>query len=149
MGFWSRPKSIRLVAVSVYLLLAFLPLLTWFFFSSQNIPDFMFDFTMYSLIYLVTLVWEPFFLVYIFSPVLLPIFYIAVASGLERKSRIAWTLALISNLLTISANIVWIRVTNGRDPRSYGMEAGLVFNIVALIMLVLYWFTIIREDASK
>ncbi len=148
MGYWSKFKPIGAVAVSVYLLLAFLPLVMWFF-SPQHVTDIMFGFTLYSLITLMIYVWEPFFLVYIFSLVLLPVFYVAVASGLERKSRIAWTLALISNLLTISANIIWIRVTNGTDPRSYGMEAGLVFNIVALIMLVLYWFTIIREDASK
>jgi hypothetical protein len=92
-------------------------------------------------------VWEPFLLVYIFSTVLLPIFYIAVAAGLERKSRIWWKLALISNLLTISANVIWIR-TYGTDPKSSGFVAGLVFNFVVLTVLILYWFNLIRGSRS-
>lgn len=147
MGFWSKPKLIKVAVVSVYLLLAFLQLLTWFFLSYQNAPNIMFGFTLYSLITLMIYVWEPFLLVYIFSTVLLPIFYIAVAAGLERNSRIWWTLALISNLLTISANVIWIR-TYGTDPKSSGFVAGLVFNFVVLTVLILYWFNLTRGSPS-
>lgn len=147
MGFWSKPRLIRAAAVSVFLLLAFLPLLTWFFLSGQNVSNIMFGFTLFSLITLMTYVWEPLLLVYIFSLALLPVFYIAVAAGLERKSRIWWTLALISNLLTINANIIWIRIY-GTDPGGSGFAAGLVFNLVALTILILYWSTLIRENPS-
>ena len=147
MGFWSKPEPIRMAAVSVYLLLAFLPLVTWFFFSYQNISDIMIGFTLYSLITLMTYVWEPFILAYIFSLVLMPVFYIAVAAGLERKSRIAWTLALVSNVLTISANAIWIRIY-GTNPRGSGFAAGLVFNLAPLTILILYWSTIIKENPN-
>lgn len=148
MGFWSRPKLIKAAAVSVYLLLGFLQLLAWFFFSYQNAPDIVFGFTLLSLTALMTYVWEPFLLVYIFSFVLLPVFYVAVAAGLERKSRIALSLALISNLLTINANVIWIRIY-GTSPRSQVTLEGLVFNLVVLPILILYWLMIIKEKPSQ
>lgn len=150
MGFWSEHEPIRMAAVSVYVLLACSPLLVWFFFSGQNVYHIMFGFTLLSFVTLMVMVSRSLFLAYahyFFSLVLLPVFYMVVASGLQRKNRIGWSLALISNLLTISANVIWTRIY-GTDRLTQETPAGLVFNLVVLTILILYRVTILKGQSK-
>lgn len=149
MGSWFKLDPVRATAVFVYVLLAVLPLLPLLSLSPEGsfLGPMRLGFTLYIFLILMTKLWEPFFLAYIYAPFWLPVFYFAVAFGLEKRNRISWILALASTLLTITANSVWIRIGNGMNPGAYGAEAGLVFNIIALIILFVYWYMIVRSDS--
>jgi len=158
-----RLRLVRLVIAVAYFLVAILPFLIWVFVDKWFLSPVVFGFTLYSLVWLIAplfgtvLEWMAMG-IFLFSYFLVPMFYIGVAYGLQRESKIAWRFAFVSNLLTITANLFWIVIgpssyvlgPNSHALKSYvdGLTAGLVFNIIMTIILLFYWNTILKKHVS-